>query len=423
MKLKYAIILISVFVLFSACDRIPVPPVARVQPDTLKIHDSILIDDYAWLKDKTRSNPEILEYVSAENSFTKQEMLPYKKLQSKIYFEMINRLIEDDESVPIERNGYYSRMEKGRQYRVYCRRKGSLDAKEEIYLDVNILAQDFPFLSIYDQSISPDHRYLAFGIDTTGAEIYDLKIKDLTTGEYLSDSVNGVNEVVWANDNSTIFYTLQDDAGRSNRIFRHKLGTNTSEDELIFTDNDERFWVWVGKSRNQEYITLGSGSKTTSETWFLDADEPTGNFTLIESRKQGVRYYPLFHGNDLFIVSNENAPNKKVMKTTIARHNNKYWQEFISANDSIKIEADCFQNHLVITERSEGLKSKRILDLTTKKSHYIKFNEPIYSVYHWYSSEYSSSILRHQPFGMSDLDIQKTDKRNCTVLTDRNTAR
>jgi oligopeptidase B len=394
-KLILTIFIISILVF--ACEKEPVPPSARIEPDTLRIHDSILIDDYAWLKDKTRSNPEILEYVIAENEYTEKEMLPYKKLQNDIYYEMINRLIEDDESVPVEKNGYfyYSRNEKGRQYRVFCRKKGNLDAAEEIYLDMNLLAQDFPFLSIYDRSISPDHRYLAYGVDTTGSEIYDLRIKDLHTGEYFSDTVSGANEIVWANDNSTIFYALQDDTGRSNRIFRHKLGADVSEDKLIYSDDDEKFWVWVGKSRNQKFITLGSGSKTTSEIWFLPADDPTGDFTVIAPRQQGVRYYPLFHDNELFIVTNENAPNKKVMKTTINRHNRKYWKEFIPTNDSIKIEADCFQNHLVITERSKGLKSKRILNLTSLDSHYIDFDEPVYSVYHWYSTAYNSSILRY----------------------------
>ncbi|MDO9576278.1 MAG: hypothetical protein Q7J16_00160 [Candidatus Cloacimonadales bacterium] len=413
MRLKIISIIILTLIC-AACSREISPPVAGIQPDTLQVFDSVLVDNYAWLKDKTHSNPEILDYVTAENTYTEEMMLPNKKLQNDIYFEMINRLIDDEESVPVKINGYYyyTRIEKGKQYTIYCRKKGSLDAEEEIYLDVNQLARKYAFCSLYSRAVSPDHRYLAYGIDTSGAEIFELRIKDLQkTGEYLPDTISGVNDLVWANDNSTLFYVLQDNAGRTYQAYRHKLGTDISTDELIYSDDDERFWVWIGKSRSREYIILGSESKTTSECLFLNTDDPTGNFTMIEPRKNGILYYPLFNENNLFIVTNENAPNKKVMKTTLEKHDRRFWQEFIPANDSIKIEADCQKNHLIITERSKGLKNIKILNLTTKQSHYISFTEPVYNVFHWLSTEFDSPILRYSyeslttPYTVYDYDM------------------
>ena len=412
-RISIIFILIVIFVMFTTCSREISPPIARIEPDTLQVFDTVLIDNYAWLKDKTRSNPEVLDYVHAENAYTERMLLSNKKLQNEIYFEIINRLIENESSVPVRINGYYyyTRIEKGKQYTIYCRKKDNLDTAEEIYLDVNLLAQKYAFCSLYSLAVSPDHRYLAYGIDTTGNEIYELRIKDLKTGEYLPDTVSGVDDVVWANDSSTLFYVLQDEAGRTCKAYRHKLGTDISADELIYSDDDEKFWVWLGKSRCREYIILGSESKTTSEILFLKADNPAGNFTVIEPRKSGMLYYPLFHDNDLYIVTNANASNKKVMKTTLDKPNKKFWQEYIPTSDSIKIEADCQKNHLIITERCKGMKNIRILNLSTKQSHYISFTEPVYNVFHWRSTEYDSDILRYSyeslttPYSVFDYDM------------------
>ena len=236
MKFKLSASLIILLIIIS-CSRESIPPMAKVIPDTTFIHGVTLIDNYAWLKDKTRTNPEVLEYIKAENRYTKQKMKHTKRFQKKLYKEIVSRMSDTDLSVPVKRDNYYyySRREKDKQYSIYCRKKGSLEAKEEIYLDVNKLAKGYNYYSIYDMGISTNHRYLVYGLDTSGAEKYSLVIKDIETGKFLPDTVSPIGDITWANDNKTIFYTMEDETGRSNKVYRHILGTDAKEDELIFT--------------------------------------------------------------------------------------------------------------------------------------------------------------------------------------------
>ncbi len=418
MNLKRILILLIIAVILASCTKEPVPPIAKVLPDTTCIHGVTLIDNYAWLKDKTRTEPEVLDYINAENKYTKQKMKRTKRFRKKLYREIVSRMSDKDLSVPVKRDKYYyySRREKDKQYSIYCRKKSSLNAEEEIYLDINELAKGYDFYSIYSISISPDHRFLAYSADTTGAEKYSLSVKDLETNEYLEDTIFPISDITWANDNKTFFYTIEDETGRSNKIYRHILGTEEKEDELIFTEEDERFWAWVTKSKNREYIIIGTSSKTTSERWFLNADDPFGEFRIMEPRKQEHSYYVLFHSDKIFIITNDNAENFKLMEATIQNPSRKYWKEVIPHRDSVRISCDVFKDYLVISELSGGLEKLRIMDIDSEESHYVDFPEPIYTFYTWSGTEFDSPILRYTyeslvtPYSIIDYNMKTRGK-------------
>ena len=394
--MKKNFFLLFVFIIIISCTSKPIPPKAKILPDTTFIHDVQLIDNYAWLKDKTRSNPEVLEYINAENKYAKKMMRHTKKNQKKLFKEMVNRLSETDLSVPVKIDDffYYSRREKDDQYYIYCRKKGSLDAEEEVYLDVNKLAKGHDYFSIAQIKLSSNHRFVAYLTDITGAEKYSLHIKNIETGEYFEDTISSVWDLTWANDNKTIFYSAEDKAGRSYQIYRHILGTDTKNDKLIFTEKDEKFWSWVSKSNNKKYIILGTASKTTTECWFLSADKPLEEFKIITPRQPGHDYYVLPHEDEFYIITNDNAKNNKLMKTPVSNPSKENWKEVIAHRDSVRIDADIFKEYLAIIELSNGLEKLRIFEINTGKSFYVDFPEPIYSFYTWRTA-FDSPVLRY----------------------------
>lgn len=387
--------LIIWFLLISACQKPIDPPHAMEIPDTIRVHGFELIDNYSWLKDKSRSQLEVLEHLKAENEYTRKILLSHQKLQKQLFAEMKGRLEDEDVSVPVKRDEYfyYQRREKNKQYPLYCRRKGDLSAPEEIYLDINPLAAKHDFYSIYSVIVSPDHRYAAFSVDTTGTETYHLRILDLQNNEYLTDSQSSISDLVWSNDSKIIFYTLEDETGRTHEAYRHDLYSNPQNDRLIFAEPDEKFWLSLEKSRDQRFIILSSDSKTTSEVYYLSADNISEPFTLIETRQQGIQYYPLFNDSKIFFITNWNAPNKKIMLTSADEMSKKYWRDFLPHRDSIKISVEIFLDHLVITEKNKGIDHLRIIDLNSGESHYLDFVEPVYSFYPWSSTEFDSPFL------------------------------
>lgn len=388
--------LLLLVVLFIGCTIKLQPPIAKVIPDTTYIYGVELIDNYAWLKDKTREQPDVLKYINAENEYTSKVMRKTEKLQQALYQEFIDRIKETDVSVPIKKDNYlyYSKKEEGKQYSIYCRKLIQPDAVEEVYLDVNKLAEGHKFFSFIKLKVSPDHNFLAYGVDTSGAEDYTLVIKNLITGEYLPDKISLINDIAWTNNNQTIFYSTTDPAGRSYKIFRHKIGTDPKNDKLMFTENDERFWVWLSKTRDKKYIILGTGSKTTTERWFLDTDDPNGEFQIIEPRTEGHKYYVLSHEENFYVITNSNAKNNKLMITPVSKPSQENWQEVIATRSNVLLYAEVFQNHLMLTEREKGIENLRIINLKSGDEYYIDFPEPIYTFYTWSSSEYDSSILR-----------------------------
>jgi oligopeptidase B len=377
-------------------DTLPAPPVAKKVPKTTDINGHTLTDNYYWLREK--KNPEVAAYLQAENAYTDAVMKPTQALQKKLYDEMLSHIKETDVEVPYQEGKYfyYTRTEAGKQYNIYCRKKGSLDAQEEILLDVNELAKGQKFMSVAAFDVSDDGNLLAYTTDNTGFRQYTLAVKDLRTGKLLPDHAERVGSVVWANDNKTIFYTVEDDTTkRQFQAYRHIVGT-TGSDQLSYQEKDERFNVFAGKSRSKAYIFLFSGSHTTSEVRYLPAGEPAGEWKIMEPRKQDVEYYPDHNGDFFYIRVNDTGRNFRLVKAPVANPGKAQWQEVLPHRANVMLDdTDFFKNYYVLSERENGLPQLSVADLATGKSHRIEFPEQAYSSYAAQNREYDTSKFRY----------------------------
>lgn len=372
-----------------------VPPVAKIVPKIDTIHDDILVDNYFWLRQ--RNEPEVLEYLKAENTYTTAKMKHTEDFQQKLYEEMVSRIKETDLSVPekVDDYYYYRRTEQGRQYPIYCRKKGSLDAKEEILLDQNVLAKQYAYFEIGTLKISPDHRLLAYSIDTLGSERFTLFIKNLETNRLYSEHISNIGySVAWA-DNNTIFYTIVDHAKRPYMLYRHTLNSDPVNDVLIYHEPDDLFWLDVSRSKSGEYLFMDIGSHTTTEVYYLNTSTPEDSFSLFYPRKQDIEYYVKHHEENFLILTNENAKNFKLIqvpKIATAKSNS---IEIIPHRASIKIEGfDVFKDFIVLSERKNGLEQISIINVTDNMSHYVNFPEPTYTFWFGKNKDYASELLR-----------------------------
>lgn len=400
----YSMLLILGFVLLSsvldlpAADNspLPAPPVAKKEPKITEINGRKLVDNYYWLRDK--KNPDVRAYLEAENAYTDAVMKPTEPLQKKLYDEMLGRVKETDVEVPYKDGGYfyYSRTEAGKQYPIRCRKKGSLDAPEEVLLDVNELAKGQAFMSLAAFDVSDDGNLLAYTTDNTGFRQYTLAVKDLRTGKMLVDHVERVDSVDWANDNKTIFYTVEDEVSkRSNQMFRHTVGTSGA-DTLVYEEKDERFGIYTGKTRSKAFLLLVSGSHTTSEARYIPADQPMAEWKLMEPRKQDVQYYPDHNGNFFYIRVNDTGRNFRLVKAPIADPGSKNWQEVVPQRADVMLDdTDFFKNYFISREREKGLPQIRVTDLQTGKSRRIEFPEPAYVCFPYANLEYDTTKFRY----------------------------
>lgn len=376
------------------------PPVAKIVPHMLEIHGQVLVDNYAWLKDPARTNREVIAYLDAENAYTDWVLRPTQNLRKKIFDEMVARIKEDDTEPPIRRDDwwYYARMEKGSQYALFCRKKGSLESPEEIYLDVNKLAKGKTYFAVEEIRVSPDHRFLAYTVDTSGEEYYTLYFKDLKTGKMLPDKAERVASVAWANDNATLLYITVDDAKRSDRLFRHRLGDTVAQDALLFHEPDERFYLKVHSSESRKYLIVDSVSETTSEVRLLEADHPENDLMLLQPREQDVIYSVSPHADKLFILTNANeAKNYQVMTTTIDQPDRAHWQPFVATDPAVYLShLTMFRDYLVISERTNGLEERKIYDFSTGQFGVIPFPEPVYSLSPRENATFDATVFRFQ---------------------------
>jgi oligopeptidase B len=358
------------------------PPQAPEIPHEIAEAGHTRNDPFFWLREK--ANPDVLKYLQAENRYTETALKPTEKLRDTIYHEMRRRIKEDDVSVPqkIGDYYYYSRTETGKQYAVHCRKKGSLEAREEVILDENELAKGQKYFRIGILSVSPDHKLLAYSTDTNGGETYVIRIKILETGELLPDEIkNSSYSFAWANDNKTFFYDQLDDANRPYKALKHILGTSVNQDPTVYEEKDARFFLEIYKSRSEKFIFVSVESERASEVRFVDADHPEGEFTLIRPRENDLLYSVDHHGDRFFIVTNENAKNFKVVETPVASPDKEHWKDYLPYDPEVKVDAvDAFENHLVISERRNGLPAIRICDLKSGETHEINFDEPTYEV-------------------------------------------
>lgn len=370
------------------------PPKAKKIERLDTVNGVILKDDYYWLREK--ESEEVLDYLKAENKYTDAMTEHLKPLQDELYKEMIGRINEDDASVPVKDDEYYyySRMEKGKNYAINCRKKGSLDAKEEIILDENILAEGKEYFSVGALEMSPDHKLMAYAIDVNGSEEYDIYIKNLETGEMLTDEIeNTAGNIVWANNNTTFYYTMLDETHRPFQLHRHDLGKN--DNKLVFEELDGAYFLYPFKDKSEQFIYVYLGSKVTTEMHFMNADNPDDNFKVIQPRKQGMEYSVASHGTDFYVLTNDNALNFKLMKTSVNTPSMENWREVMPHDDKVLLSSvETFENHLVIYGRKGGFKHIHITDLRTNKSHEVAFPEPVYTYSSSENPTFEGSIIR-----------------------------
>ena len=353
------------------------PPVAPVRPHTETIHGDTRTDNYHWLREK--GTPDVTAYLEAENAHTAATLAPTEALQAALYDEMLARIQETDLSVPYPLDDflYYARTQEGSQYPIYCRTRDAVDADEEITLDLNALAEGQAFLSVGAYQVSDDARLLAYTTDLTGFREYTLHIKNLQTGELLPDTVEKVGGVVWAADNQTLFYSTEDDAKRSYRVYRHTLGQPVASDTLVFEETDALYNAIVVRTRDKEIIFVGSAASTSTELHFLRADAPTAPLTVLVPREP-LHEYDADHREGLFYIrTNKDAVNFRLVTAPTSAPAD--WTELVPHRPAVMLEdVDCFARHIVLSEREGGLPRLRIRDADTGADHAIAFPEPTY---------------------------------------------
>lgn len=374
----------------------PKPPVAKIMPLADTLFGDIRVDNYYWLRD--RGKPEVIAYLEAENAYTDAIMKHTEGLQDVLYNEMESRIKQTDMEVPVKIDDYYyySRTEEGKQYKIYCRKKGSLDAVEEVMLDPNVLAGKRQFFDIGSYSVSDDQNMLAYTVDTTGSEIYTVYFKNLATGATLSDQIiNTDSEVIWAGDNATVFYTTLGETHQPNKAWCHKLGNNPADDNIVYEEYDETFYLGVSKTKSRKYIILSLEGKITSEMHYLPADQPEGAFKVIQPRVRGLEYYVEDHDGQFIIRTNDNALNFKVVAVSADNPAKQFWRDLLPYVDSVTVEdIDVFKDYLVVFERIKGLENIRIYNFKTGDDYFIDFPEPDYAIWGERNPDYNSELVR-----------------------------
>ena len=393
------------------------PPMAAKKPHKTEIHGYTLVDDYFWLREK--SNPEVIKHLEAENAFTDSIMAPTKGLQDTLYKEMLGRIKQTDLSVPsrIGSYYYYSRTEEGKQYPYMCRRKERMEAPEEILLDLNQLAEGHKFFGLGAYRVSDDGNWLAYSTDTTGYRQFTLHVKDLRTGQVLAESIDRAGSVVWANDNTTIFYTTEDEVSkRSNQFWRHVVGAKDSE--LLYEEKDVLFDVGAGRSLDRKVIFLGSYAKTSREFRYLPADEPTSALKLVLPREAGHEFDVDHYNGEFYIVTNRGATNFRVVTAPMSDPSEKNWKPFIEHNPKVKIDGlTFFANHVVVSEREDGLVYLRVIDMKTRQSHRIPTEESDYALGLSSNPEFDTTTVRFAyqsmvtPQSVYDYDLNTRERK------------
>lgn len=384
----------------------PQPPVAPRRPHRLETHGDARVDDWFWLRD--RNDPDVIAYLEAENAYTTTVLAPTESLRQTIYDEIVARVQETDVSPPTRRGDwdYFVRTKEGSQYAVHGRRpRGRADGVEEsVLLDENLLAQGREYFALGGAKVSPDQTLLAYAVDFDGNERFELRVRDLTTGIDLDDVVaDTYYGLAWANDNRTLFYVRPDAATRPYQVWRHSLGSPTTDDVLVYEDADDHFFVSVGRTRTGEYLLISSASKTTSEIRFVSTDDPTATPELVAAREPGVEYSVDHHHSDrdgdrFLVLSNvDGAENFALLATPVATPGREHWRVLVAHDPQVRIEGfDAFADHIVLSERADGLERLRVLDLVDPgRSHTIALADPVYSVWSGANVEFDTATLRY----------------------------
>ncbi|PKQ44099.1 S9 family peptidase [Confluentibacter flavum] len=375
------------------------PPIANKKPKELSIHNDTRVDNYYWLNDK--ENPEVIDYLNAENAYTKQVMKHTEGFQKELFEEMKGRIKEDDTTVPYKLNGYWyiTRYETGKDYPIYIRKKDTLDAAEELLFDCNMMAEGLAYFNLGSISISPDNTLASFSTDILGRRQYTLRIKNLITEEIYPDEIlNTTGGSTWANDSKTLFYSMKEEVTlRSFKIFKHKLHTDSKKDIEVFHEKDETFNTFVYKTKSKKYIVIGSSSTLTSEYRFVNADTPDGSFKIFQKRTRELDYSIAHYNDSFYIIANcDGATNFKLLKTQENLTEKKYWKDVIPHRDHVLIEdIEIFKDYLVVNERENGLNNLRIMSWNDQEDYYLPFDSETYTAYIGNNPDFDSNVLRY----------------------------
>ncbi len=399
------------------------PPTAKKVPKTDTTNGDTRVDNYFWLREK--KNPEVISYLEAENAYTESVMKPTEGLQQKLYTEMLARIKQTDLSVPYKLGdyNYYTRTIEGQQYPIYARKRGQMDAKEEITLDLNEMAKGLKYMAVGAYAVSDDGNMLAYTTDSTGYRQYTLHVKDLRTGQMLPEKIERVDNVAWARDNKTIFYVTEDDVTkRSDKFFRHTIGTETSD--LLYDEKDELYDIYAYRTRDKAYIFLVSESKTTAETRYISADKPLGAPRVLLPREVDHKYFVDHRGDLFYIRTNKGAQNYRLVTAPTSEPNVKNWKELVPGRADVKLDGlALFADHMVLAERAKGLQTLRVVDPRTGKTQDIEFPEPVYSTGLSSNPEFNTSVVRFSyqslttPSSVFDYDMS-TRKRTLLKQTE-----
>jgi oligopeptidase B len=399
---------------------LPVPPKAEKIRKELTLHQHTRVDYYYWLTQ--RDNPRVIEYLKAENEYLEKAMKHTEALQKKLFDEITGRIKQDDSSVPYKTNGYYYyyRYRKGEEYPIHCRRKGSMESKEEMMLDINEMAKGYDYYLMAGYRISPDNTLIVFGVDTLGREKYTIYFKNLVTGKILPEQIPNTSGIAeWANDNKTVFYTVKNNSLRVYKVFKHLIGTPVSRDKEVYHEEDEAFTVDVSKSKSKKYLFIVSGQLTLREEYrFLDAHHPNDEFKIFEPRQRNHQYFVEHYKDKFYIRSDWNAKNYRLMETPVNKTGKENWQEIIPHREDVILEEmEIFKNFLVVKERKRGQPHLRVIEWNDKQGYDIDFSEETYGLGIAGNPEIDTDILRYYyysmttPFSVFDYDMNnKTGK-------------
>ncbi|PYP15968.1 MAG: oligopeptidase B [Gemmatimonadetes bacterium] len=375
------------------------PPVAAVRPHRFDEHGTVRTDSYYWLRE--RSNPEVIKYLEDENAYTKGVMAHTEALQNRLYDELKGRVLQSDQSVPFREGNYfyYTRLVEGKNYPIYARKRGSLNAPEEILIDANALAEGKPTFLIRAWEVSSGEDLLAFAADTTGGRVSSIRFKNLRSGELLPDIVpRAIGGIAWAEDNRTLFYTKPDSVTvRPYQIYRHKLGTPASADHLVYEDKDETYYTSVFKTKSRAYIMVQSEQTMATEYHYVRADQPDAAVRVLIPRERGHEYYADHFGDYFYILSNDHAKNFRLMRTPVARPGRDNWEEVIAHRPDVLLEGfESFKDYLVLSERKDGLVQLRVRPWSGggRTEYYLDFGEPAYLAYVSVNREFDTPLLR-----------------------------
>ena len=407
--MKQFLTLLSVIFLTSCMNNSVTPPIAEKQPYEMIKHNDVRVDDYYWMRltddQKKAENydektQKVVDYIDNENIYTQESLKHTNKFQDKLFDEIVGRIKKDDESVPYFSNGYfyYTKYEPGKEYAINCRKKGTLDSDEEIILDQNILADGKDYFAVGGWSVSPNNEWLAYSTDYISRRIYTVHFKNLLTGETIQNAIsNSSGSVAWANDNRTVFYTSKNDVTLlSEKIWRHKLGSDSKSDEMVYHEKDDTFYSGVYRSKSGDYIIIYNVSTLVSDFHILNADKPDGDFVNFSPREKEHEYSIDHYQDKFYIISNWDAKNNRLMETSETKTSKKNWKEVIPHRDDVHLlDMEIFKDHLVINERKDGLRGLRIIHQKTGKDEYLDFGESTYTSRISTNREFNTNVLRY----------------------------